>query len=67
MEIEEKQLDTAKYAMWAILMKHYYMDQNAVNCQLKALKYHSAKLFITYKSCASVDQKLTRHKAFGCN
>jgi hypothetical protein len=38
------------------------MDQNAVNCQLKALECDSPTLSIAYRSCASVDQKLTHHK-----
>ena len=32
------------------------VDRNVVNCQLNALKCDSAKLSITYRSCASVDQ-----------
>jgi hypothetical protein len=67
MEIKEMQLDKAKCANWAMLMKPKYMDQNAVNCQLKVLKCDSATLSIAYRSCASVDWKLTSHKAFGCN
>jgi hypothetical protein len=43
------------------------MDQNVVNCQVKALKCDNNTLGAAYSSCASVDQKLRRHEAFGCN
>jgi hypothetical protein len=38
------------------------MDQNVVNCQLKALKCDNATSSATYRSCALVDQKLTPTK-----
>jgi hypothetical protein len=38
------------------------MDQNAVNCQLKALECDSATLSIANRSFASGDQKLTLPK-----
>jgi hypothetical protein len=43
------------------------MDLNTENCQLKALECDSAMLSIAYRACASVDQKLGHHKAFGCH
>jgi hypothetical protein len=43
------------------------MALHAVNCQLKVLKCHRAKLSITQRTSVSVDQKLTCHKAFACN
>ena len=43
------------------------MALHAVNCQLKVLKCHRAKLSNPQRTCASVDQKLIRHKAFACN
>ena len=43
------------------------MALHAVNCQLKVLKCHRAKLSIAQRTSASVDQKLIPHTAFACN
>jgi hypothetical protein len=67
MEIERIELDMANQVCWAVLMENKVMAPHAVNCQLKALKCHRAKLSIAQRTSASVDQKLTRHKAFACN
>jgi len=67
MEIEWIELDMANRVCWAISMENQVMALDAVNCQLKALKCHRAKLSIAQRTSVSVDQKLIRHKAFACN
>jgi hypothetical protein len=66
MEIEEIELDMAKLASWATLMKNSYIDLHAVNCEVKVLECQSAMLSIAQRTCASVDQKFICHKAFAC-
>jgi len=67
MDIERIKLDMANGVCWAILMENLVIALDAVNCQLKALKCHRAKLSTAQRTSVSVDQKLTWHKAFACN
>jgi len=67
MEIEEKELDKARWGSWAILSKNQWMDLHVVNCQLEVPECDSAMSSIAHIMCVAVDQKSNGHQYFGWN
>ena len=66
MQIEERELDDERVTCRAILMKSWWKDLDAVNCQPKAGKFECATSSISYIMWIVVDSKLTGHQASGC-